>query len=165
MKHESGFTLVELLIVIAIMAGVLLVSAGGWYSFVPGYRLGAAAGDLQGVLQLSKLRAIKENSVVTVNLSGGTPVTYVAFVDTDGDGTLETADGDSQFLSAQFHPSLSRDPDDSAAQLQFNARGFPDTAGSFLLLNQQKGRGVEVNIAGGTTMRQSDDGGATWQDL
>jgi len=164
MKHESGFTLVELLIVIAILTGMLLVSAGGWYSFVPGYRLGAAAGDLQGVLQLSKLRAIKENSVVTVTLSGGTPVTYVAFVDFNGDGTLD-AGTDISLFNEQLHPSLSRDPDDSAAQIQFNARGFPVAAGSFLLLNQQKGRGVEVNIAGGTTMRQSDDGGTNWQDL
>ena len=166
MKQESGFSVVELTVVIAIITALLLVVGGGWFAFIPGYRLSAAAGDLQGALQLAKLRAIKENAVVTVNLSGGTggtPVSYVVFVDFDGDGTQET--GDIEFLSGQFHPSLSRDPDDSATQIQFNTRGFPLAAGDFLLLNRSKGRGVELNIAGGLTPRQSDNGGASWMDI
>jgi len=166
MKQESGFSMFELVFVILILTALVLISLGGWANFIPGYRLNAAAGELQGALQMAKLRAIKENAIVTVNLTGGTgttPITYVAFADFDGDGN-EDAD-DIVILTDTFHVSLARDPNDSSTQIQFNARGFPVAASSFLLVNNMEGRGVDVNVAGGTTLQESSDGGATWQDL
>jgi len=168
MKHESGFSLVELLVVIGIITALLLVAGGGWYAFMPSYRISTGTGELQGALQLAKLRAIKENAVVTLNLSG-TPLTYVAFVDDDGDGDFDPGD-DETFISGTFHPSISLHGS-SSTQIQLNGRGFPiepdptDYPRNLRLIVGQRGRALQVNVAGGVIMQESDNGGTSWRDL
>jgi len=171
MKRESGFSLMELAFVILIMTALVLISVGGWMSFIPGYRLNAAAGDLQCAIEIAKLKAIRENSVVTVNLSVGTApdpplVTYVAFIDDNGDGVQ--APGDQTIVTKTFHEGISRHGS-SDVQVRFNARGFPDDPSIYprelRIVTDQKGRGVQVTPAGGTILRESSNGGTIWQDV
>jgi prepilin-type N-terminal cleavage/methylation domain-containing protein len=58
---ESGFTMQELLVVMAVLcllAGIAIPVYSHWY---PGYRLKTAARELYGNLHLAKLGAVKEN--------------------------------------------------------------------------------------------------------
>lgn len=60
-KRESGFTVIELIVTIAIMgilAGIAIPTFSVW---LPNYRLRAAAMDLYSNLQLAKMQAIRTN--------------------------------------------------------------------------------------------------------
>ena len=61
MKRVSGFTLVELMIVIAVAAIIVMFAVPGVLGWMPNYRLKGAANDLYSNLQWAKLNAVKEN--------------------------------------------------------------------------------------------------------
>jgi prepilin-type N-terminal cleavage/methylation domain-containing protein len=73
LKNNKGFTLVELLIVIALIGIVLAIAMPNISDWLPRYRLKQAANDLYSNLQLTKLRSVKDNkdwAVVFDNVSG-----------------------------------------------------------------------------------------------
>lgn len=70
-KH-SGFSLIELLVVLAILAILGGMVAPGLKSWMLRYRLKSAAMDLYSNMQLAKISAVKENSrwIINFNSSG-----------------------------------------------------------------------------------------------
>ena len=80
-----GFTLMELLIVIAVILILSAVAIPAYFNWLPRYRLNSAADDLLSVLQQAKLRAIKENANVVVDFdpdnSGDPDGRFIVFVD------------------------------------------------------------------------------------
>jgi len=82
MSRQSGFTIVELIIVIAVIAAVALISIPNIIGMMPDYRLRSAAHDLFSDFQKAKLEAVKRNinTAVCFSTSG-----YTVFVDTDSD--------------------------------------------------------------------------------
>jgi type IV fimbrial biogenesis protein FimT len=61
MKKRSGFTLIELIVIIALLAILTAVGVPNYLSWLPKYRLKSAARDLYSNLQLAKMSAIKAN--------------------------------------------------------------------------------------------------------
>lgn len=161
---SSGFTMIEAMIVVAvigIMAGIAMPGFIGW---LPNYRLRSDARDVVSCLQEMKLRAVSENSnvVVIFDLPGGT---YQSFVDdgVDGGGNPNPNEKDSseivlkngvlyetvQFLSSTFNSSTS---DPLNCYFGFNSRGLP-SAGAVggeiqLQSSNSKTIAIVVNSAG-----------------
>lgn len=91
LKRQTGFTLIELMVVIgiiAIMAGFAVPAIMNW---LPNYRLKAAARDLYSNMQKAKLEAVKRNKDVIIIFTpgaynpSGQVGSYQVFVD-DGTG-------------------------------------------------------------------------------
>ena len=61
MKQDSGFTLVELMIVVGVAAILMAFAIPGVLNWLPTYRLKGAANDLFSNLQWTKLNAVKAN--------------------------------------------------------------------------------------------------------
>jgi len=61
MQKRSGFTLIELTVVIALLAILTAVCVPNFLSWLPKYRLKRAARDLYSNLQLAKMSAIRAN--------------------------------------------------------------------------------------------------------
>ena len=67
MQKRSGFTLIQLTIVIALLAIFTAVGVPNFLNWLPKYRLRCAARDLYSNLQLAKMSAIKVNKDCRVN--------------------------------------------------------------------------------------------------
>ncbi len=68
---QRGFTLIELMTVVSIMAVMALVAAPGMQSLIAGARARAATNDLISDLVLARSEAIKRNRDVELSPAGG----------------------------------------------------------------------------------------------
>ena len=91
MQKSSGFTLMELLVTIAIIAVVSAIAVPNFMSWLPKYRLGNASREVLSILQKTRVRAVKDNLLCAVQFNVGNE-SYTAIED-DGAGTADT-DGD-----------------------------------------------------------------------
>ena len=98
LESSSGFTLMELMVTIAI-AGILLGVAIPSFTFIiSSNRLTTCANELVTALNLARSEAIKRGQPVTIkrisDTSGDWRSGWTIFTDLDGDGTLDVANSD-----------------------------------------------------------------------
>ncbi len=77
MRKESGFTLMELMVTIAIILIMASIAVPSFLSWLPKQRLRTAVTDLVADIQLIKLQAIKENRNWTIVFDTATDRYYV----------------------------------------------------------------------------------------
>ena len=141
-KHQTGFTLSELMIVTAIVAILLGVAIPSYKYLTTSYRMSAELNNLVGDMQFARAEALKEGTPVTVCISsdgasctGGTnwSVGWIVFSDTNGSFTVDGADRVLKFQGA----FSGTNPDTLAAgnginYVSYNREGFATTAGGFV---------------------------------
>ena len=66
MEKNTGFTLMELMVAIAIIAITASIAIPNIIGWLPTHRLASASRAILSVLQQARLRAVKENTFVTV---------------------------------------------------------------------------------------------------
>ena len=62
MRKDSGFTLIELIVIIAIVAVFAGIAVPNFLSYMPKYRLNGAARQVMGDLMAARMKAVKENN-------------------------------------------------------------------------------------------------------
>jgi len=140
MRHKSGFTIVELLIIILLIAIIATFAIPNIIVIMPSFRLKAAAHDLFSNFQKAKLTAVKSNANCAVRF---TPNGYVVFED-DGNFTQEVTDR--QIVSVNW----SNYPDVSI--ISANITFFDNSAGEPTIAFRSNGIPVDAGggVAGGT---------------
>ena len=129
MKKTAGFSIFELLIVIAVVAVVSAIVTPNIISWRNNAKLRGAADNLKGDLQMSKARAVRERTPVTVTFGA-----------TDYQVTYTDKDGNTQTLRDRKLPAGVRVDLDNTGfgamgdKTRFNGRGIP-VAGSAMLVN------------------------------
>jgi len=88
MRNKSGFTLVELLIVIGLITTIAAIAIPNIISWLPGYRLRAAANDLYSNFQFAKIGAVKHNNNWAVVFNTGSN-SYSILSDYGGSNQVE----------------------------------------------------------------------------
>lgn len=151
MRKNTGFTLVELLIVVAIMGVIAAVTIPGYMAFIPNYRLRSAAEELQGDIQFAKIRAIKLGVVVSIRVNTATD-TYTMFVDNGagantGNGTLDGDEG-APIKTATMASGIDiTGVTFTNNAVQFNSRGLPfNWNDGEVSIRNERGRTTAVSV-------------------
>lgn len=84
-KENSGFTLIEVMIVIAMIGILSAVAVPRFNAWLPVYRLKSAASDLQSNMQKARGLAIKENMTIPIRFDYTSSPGFYYF-DTSGNG-------------------------------------------------------------------------------
>ena len=65
-NKQSGFTLIEMMIIIAILAIFAAIAVPNFLSYLPKSRLNGAARQVMGDLMAARMQAVSQNTTVTV---------------------------------------------------------------------------------------------------
>ena len=149
MNKNSGFTLIEVLIVISLIGIVTTFAIPDFAKWRENQKFNSTARDVSLVLQRAKMAAINGQSNVAVIITAGTgaSATYRTFVD---DGvTPDVFDaGEEEIQKSTAMPDGVEI--DSDVNTRFNSMGIP--IGSGCTINLKKGatltRSIEVSLAG-----------------
>ena len=170
MQKQSGFTIVELIIVIALLSIMAAVGIPNYLNWLPDIRLKSAARNLKSDMMLAQQRAIRENASVAVVFTPGAK-SYRIFVDNGaGGGTVNDwiQNGTEDFMKAetmQDEVAMDLALFGAVQQVRFNGRGLPDQSGEVRLSNTKNiVRRITLSIVGRATIDISTDGGGTWSD-
>ena len=172
MHKQSGFTTIELIIVVALLSILAAVGIPSYLNWLPDIRLKSAARNLKSDMMLAQQRAIRENARVAVVFNTGGK-SYTVFVDNGaGGGTPNdwTQNGTEALLKTETMPSqvamdLAAFGAAADQRVSFDGRGLPDQSGEVRLSNTKNIiRRISLSIVGRATIDISADGGGSWSD-
>jgi type IV fimbrial biogenesis protein FimT len=157
---QRGFTLVEALVVLALIAILLGFAAPNLASFQRGSQLRAAASSFLAALQVARAEAMKRgvDVYVTPAASNNWATGWVVFADADWDQTLDRSKDavvlevgaiSARTAVAAGLTDASQFVDGAGRYIRFNGGGFPQTkAGA------PSSGAIEFGIAGTTDLRR-----------
>lgn len=168
MKQQSGFTLVELAVILAIISIVSSIAVPNMIGVISRGRVNGAARDIVTLIQKARIEAVKQNQLVVVTFDpdgdGAMNTNYLAYlddgrgsVDADANGVLDGAanwiqDGTERTVYASVLPAgvtiVGIPLGAGAGETRFNSRAIPAFTGPITLTNAS-GYTVTINLGSG----------------
>lgn len=162
----TGFSLVELMVVLAVLVILASIAVPAYTVWVPNYKLKAAAGEMVAALQLAKLTAVKENANVVIWFDTANNA-YRAFLDNGAGGGVagnNTQDGSEKTIRQgtldadvnMYNTSFST----WGNQTVFNSRSMASGGWGYVYLrnNNSEFRRITVWTTGHLKMESSTNG-------
>jgi type IV fimbrial biogenesis protein FimT len=163
--RERGFTLIELVVVIAIFGIVLAVAIPTFITFLPTMRLKGTAMDISAALQTSRMKAVSQNTNCEVVFN----ITDNSFTESCTTITTKLREGISFGVGTDVNKNVSgvppaptdfvtfSTPDDIC---RFSSRGTSEGGTIYLKNGQNQSYSVTVSTGGRIKIRKWD--GTDW---
>ncbi len=167
-KQNSGFTIVELMLAVAIAAILIAVAAPSFRSTIENNGVLAISDDLITSLRYAREEALRQGLPISMcassdqNTCTGTwSQGWIVFIDEDTNGTLNGADtiiSAKQEVPGNYVLTLTGE---STAYFRFDDQGFAPEKGSFQICPPSnintRARGVVIHSAGGARYATDND--------
>jgi len=169
MKKKSGFTLLELLIAIALIGIVTALALPSMRSFGQNDRLTTNINTMIGHLAYARSEAVKRSTQVSICISSDAATCtgsdweegWMVYVDADGNGSFDAATVNEDILRVNQALDGNNNITPTAAytnQVTYDNRGFVTATGGFLLCDGRTGAfGKTITISNTGRVRFQDD--------
>jgi type IV fimbrial biogenesis protein FimT len=144
MKTAAGFTLIEMMAAVAVVAVVTALAIPNMRVFVSNAHIRGTAEEIRSGLNLARSEAIRRNAVVTFALNGNGWDVFVPGGNEDGTDLTIVSRAPKQTV-------MSVDAD--LAQIQFSGAGWPTPFGSTMTVNITDETTGECRPTGGVDCR------------
>ncbi len=172
MRKNSGFSMIELSVVIAVIAIIVSIGVPSLISWRNKAQLGKAARDLYGNFQKAKMEAAKSNRYCAISFNGvtvdGQAYDYVVYIDNspfnlqyDAGEQVITTRSWSEYPGVSNSDGITFPTVASKPTIAFAPDGLPKDqagilqSGSVYLKNQsEKGREISISLMGSIQITQ-----------
>ena len=137
-KRERGFTIIQVLITVALVAIVSTFGVMAIASARASFRLSGASRELAGYLEKARMSAIRRNDTTSVTIVNAN--SYTVTMDSDGDGTSETR-------TITLQNGVFFDEGSLGTSAVFDWRGRVPNQLGIVLRNDRNGRS-SINLSG-----------------
>jgi prepilin-type N-terminal cleavage/methylation domain-containing protein len=144
MRKDTGFTLHELMVVIAIISILATFAVPNVLNWLPRQRVGGAAMDVMSAVEFARSRAISDNVTVDVNFDFGNDRL-----------TVVNPDGVTLFLK-EMPADVDLTDSGLGTPLQFDSRGFASQSGLVTVENTSDAtlsRNISVTLGGNVSIQ------------
>lgn len=165
----SGFTLIEVIIVLAVVGIMAAIAVPNFYKWLPGMKLKGASRDLYSNMQKARMQAVKENRDISIRFNTATtPGFYYFDMDDDGSYTagefrqnLASYKYGIDFFSDSAPTNWNNDPCTMASVITFSKTGTANS-GTVYLENEKKTiiYAVTSHVYGAVKIRKYN--GSSW---
>ena len=140
-NKQSGFTLIEMMIVIAILGIFAGIAIPNYLSYMPKHRLNGAARQVMGDLMAARMQAVSQNNEFKVFFLNNHE--YRTLDDDDNDGNADTGEwAETKDIHPEYHDvtfSATNNP-------IFHPRGTASPLGTTITLSSSNGSKKYVQI-------------------
>jgi type IV fimbrial biogenesis protein FimT len=144
-NKQSGFTLIEMMIVIAILGIFAGIAIPNYLSYMPKHRLNGAARQVMGDLMAARMKAVSLNHRVKVFFYSNHE--YKICDDADNNGTVTDGEGDVQLRDIQNEYSDVTFDSSNPPDPVFSSRGTA-TNPTITFQNSSGSKDITISIAG-----------------
>ncbi len=136
MRKNSGFTLTELMVTIAIIAIITSIAVPNFIGWLPKHRLSSAARDVLSALEQTRMTAVRQYADAQIQFNTGAS-SYTASV---GGQTFKagTMPAGVTISSVTF----------SGTNVVFDRQGIPDEGGNIILSSKAGNKTINVKVSG-----------------
>lgn len=130
MKSNRGFSLIEIMVVIGIIAILATIAVPNIIGWRTKQRFLAAASDVHEAIKMARSAAIKDNTTVVIQFQLNR---FTVFADDDADGSQDA--GERTIFSSNFLNDIDLTTSFPGDRLSFNGRGLTNAVGAGITLS------------------------------